>query len=80
MSIKGRKWSLYLTSSYLQGLTLEALLIQPIQRLPRYVMLVTDLLKRTEESHPDHANLSKARELLQVEERRARERGRQRKF
>eukprot|EP00028_Trichosphaerium_sp_Am-I-7-wt_P004694 CAMPEP_0168522080 /NCGR_PEP_ID=MMETSP0405-20121227/9081_1 /TAXON_ID=498012 /ORGANISM="Trichosphaerium sp, Strain Am-I-7 wt" /LENGTH=984 /DNA_ID=CAMNT_0008543507 /DNA_START=26 /DNA_END=2980 /DNA_ORIENTATION=+ len=38
--------------------------IMPIQRVPRYVMLIADLLKHTEEAHPDHENLIKALELL----------------
>jgi len=30
----------------------------PVQRVPRYVMLLADFLKRTEESHPDFRSLS----------------------
>jgi hypothetical protein len=36
------------------GLTLKAFLIMPIQRIPRYRLLLEDLVKNTPESHPDH--------------------------
>ncbi|KAH3767964.1 guanine nucleotide exchange factor [Pelomyxa schiedti] len=35
-------------------------LITPIQRLPRYVLLLTDLVKSTPDTHPDHQNLAVA--------------------
>lgn len=38
-------------------LDLEALLIQPVQRIPRYRLLLEDLVKNTPASHPDKANL-----------------------
>lgn len=41
-------------------LALNALLIQPIQRIPRYKLLLEDLLKNTDGSHPDHRDLEKA--------------------
>jgi hypothetical protein len=37
---------------------IESLLITPVQRLPRYVMLLRDLLKHTPDSHPDFAKLT----------------------
>jgi hypothetical protein len=37
---------------------IESLLITPVQRLPRYVLLLRDLLKHTPESHPDFAKLT----------------------
>ena len=37
----------------------------PIQRLPRYVMLIGDLLKFTEQEHKDHIDLSQALKTLQ---------------
>lgn len=43
-----------------KGLELPALLIMPIQRIPRYRMLLEDLLKSTEDSHPDHDPLMEA--------------------
>lgn len=44
--------------------SLPSYLIQPVQRLPRYVLLLKDLLKHTDESHPDFANLTKATQRM----------------
>eukprot|EP00009_Paramoeba_aestuarina_P008007 CAMPEP_0201517218 /NCGR_PEP_ID=MMETSP0161_2-20130828/8378_1 /ASSEMBLY_ACC=CAM_ASM_000251 /TAXON_ID=180227 /ORGANISM="Neoparamoeba aestuarina, Strain SoJaBio B1-5/56/2" /LENGTH=703 /DNA_ID=CAMNT_0047914647 /DNA_START=122 /DNA_END=2230 /DNA_ORIENTATION=- len=45
----------------MQGpLGLSSLLMTPIQRIPRYVMLLKDLLDKTPEDHPDHAPLQQA--------------------
>mmetsp|Transcript_4542 Transcript_4542/g.11233 ORF Transcript_4542/g.11233 Transcript_4542/m.11233 type:complete len:753 (-) Transcript_4542:26-2284(-) len=46
------------------SLPLEALLIQPIQRIPRYNLLLNDLLKNTDPSHPDAANLTKVLSMM----------------
>ncbi|XP_067128079.1 rho guanine nucleotide exchange factor 17-like [Centruroides vittatus] len=35
-------------------LTLDALLIMPVQRIPRYELLIKELLKHTHVDHPDH--------------------------
>jgi len=43
---------------------LSTLLIQPIQRIPRYEMLLTDLVKNTWENHPDMESLQKALALI----------------
>lgn len=40
-----------------QSLKLESLLITPIQRIPRYRLLLQDLLRHTKETHPDYARL-----------------------
>ncbi|PIK38058.1 hypothetical protein BSL78_25104 [Apostichopus japonicus] len=45
-----------------QGLT--ELLIRPVQRLPSMILLLSDLFKRTDSSHPDHKHLEKALESL----------------
>lgn len=37
---------------------LESLLIQPIQRVPRYVLLLAELVKNTWEFHPDYSTLT----------------------
>lgn len=42
------------------GHELQSYLIMPIQRIPRYVLLLTDLFKSTPEGHPDYEDLSKA--------------------
>jgi len=39
-------------------------LIMPIQRIPRYKLLLEELMKRTEESHPDYADLMKCLEEI----------------
>eukprot|EP01090_Pellita_catalonica_P015093 TRINITY_DN3992_c0_g1_i1.p1 TRINITY_DN3992_c0_g1~~TRINITY_DN3992_c0_g1_i1.p1 ORF type:complete len:1039 (-),score=172.33 TRINITY_DN3992_c0_g1_i1:36-3047(-) len=39
---------------------LGALLITPIQRVPRYPLLLREVLSKTETSHPDHASLTEA--------------------
>eukprot|EP01089_Gocevia_fonbrunei_P019349 TRINITY_DN6831_c0_g2_i1.p1 TRINITY_DN6831_c0_g2~~TRINITY_DN6831_c0_g2_i1.p1 ORF type:complete len:189 (+),score=30.88 TRINITY_DN6831_c0_g2_i1:37-603(+) len=41
-------------------LHLLALLIQPVQRIPRYQLLLADLHKNTPENHPDYVNLGRA--------------------
>jgi RhoGEF domain len=41
-------------------LGLEDLLIQPVQRVPRYVMLIGDLFKKTKSHHADHTSLDQA--------------------
>eukprot|EP01113_Clastostelium_recurvatum_P028624 TRINITY_DN3459_c0_g1_i2.p1 TRINITY_DN3459_c0_g1~~TRINITY_DN3459_c0_g1_i2.p1 ORF type:complete len:1330 (+),score=357.21 TRINITY_DN3459_c0_g1_i2:583-3990(+) len=43
-----------------KGLDLGALLIAPIQRIPRYVLLLEDLVRHTPSSHLDHKNLTSA--------------------
>ncbi|KNC99883.1 uncharacterized protein SPPG_05256 [Spizellomyces punctatus DAOM BR117] len=48
----------------LKGLGFQAYLIMPVQRIPRYKMLVEDLLKHTEVDHPDHSTLQKSLETI----------------
>uniref|UniRef100_A0A8D0BBV4 Rho guanine nucleotide exchange factor 17 n=1 Tax=Salvator merianae TaxID=96440 RepID=A0A8D0BBV4_SALMN len=49
---------------------LSDLMIKPVQRIPRYELLVKDLLKHTPEEHPDHPYLIEAqRNIKQVAER-----------
>ena len=47
------------------GHTLGDFLIQPVQRIPRYNLLLSDLIKRTEASHPDYVNLQQALAAMQ---------------
>jgi len=42
------------------GLDLTAFLILPIQRIPRYVLLLEDLFRNTPKRHPDHEKLSES--------------------
>jgi hypothetical protein len=46
-------------------MALDNLLIMPVQRIPRYNLLLRDLLKHTGESHPDFENLKQAIEVIQ---------------
>ncbi|KAK9718393.1 hypothetical protein K7432_005548 [Basidiobolus ranarum] len=48
------------------SLRFESHLILPVQRIPRYEMLLKQLIKSIGENHPDHGSLSKA--LLYVED------------
>jgi hypothetical protein len=45
-------------------LDLESLLILPVQRVPRYIMLLRDLLRHTPPTHPDYASLGLACERV----------------
>ena len=47
-------------SKTIKAVSLENLLIQPVQRIPRYILLLTDLLKKTDLSHPDYENIKKS--------------------
>ncbi len=43
-----------------KGLALQSFLIMPIQRIPRYILFLEDLKKKTPESHPDSRELANA--------------------
>jgi hypothetical protein len=43
---------------------LQSLLIQPVQRIPRYILLITDLLKHTPGPHSDYDALGDALEAM----------------
>ncbi|BFU23210.1 guanine nucleotide exchange factor, putative [Entamoeba histolytica HM-1:IMSS-B] len=45
--------------------SISDLLITPVQRLPRYQLLLKDLLKHTQQSHIDYNNIKKALEMIQ---------------
>eukprot|EP01129_Flabellula_baltica_P007791 TRINITY_DN3044_c1_g2_i1.p1 TRINITY_DN3044_c1_g2~~TRINITY_DN3044_c1_g2_i1.p1 ORF type:complete len:457 (+),score=75.74 TRINITY_DN3044_c1_g2_i1:51-1421(+) len=51
---------------YGQGLVLEDYLIMPIQRIPRYVLLLNDLLKTISEQSCAHEPVSKALEEIKI--------------
>eukprot|EP01091_Cochliopodium_minus_P013311 TRINITY_DN425_c0_g2_i1.p1 TRINITY_DN425_c0_g2~~TRINITY_DN425_c0_g2_i1.p1 ORF type:complete len:746 (-),score=202.22 TRINITY_DN425_c0_g2_i1:64-2301(-) len=53
---------LFLTSGC--NINLQALLITPVQRVPRYKMLLQDLVTNTEESHPDREGLQLAHDKV----------------
>ncbi|CAG8446200.1 28263_t:CDS:10 [Dentiscutata erythropus] len=48
-----------------KGLTLQAYLIMPVQRIPKYKLLLEGLLKKTTENHPDYLNLKKAYQIIE---------------
>ena len=45
-------------------LRLNALLITPVQRIPRYKMLLEDVIKNTPDCHPDKKSLKEALEQI----------------
>jgi len=45
-------------------LDFASFLIMPIQRIPRYVLLLQDLFKHTRKSHPDYVSLKSALEKM----------------
>ncbi|PWN26129.1 hypothetical protein BDZ90DRAFT_233273 [Jaminaea rosea] len=47
------------------GLGLQAHLLTVVQRIPRYTLLVGDLLKSTPPGHPDHADIKRAYEMVE---------------
>ncbi|XP_037073296.1 guanine exchange factor for Rac 30-like [Pollicipes pollicipes] len=46
------------------GLDLAALLLSPVQRVPRYLLLLQQLLRRTPPEHADHGPLQTALQAL----------------
>jgi len=53
------------TQSANEGMGINAYLIMPIQRVPRYVLLIKELVKHTTEDHPEYASLQKALKSIQ---------------
>lgn len=49
-----------------RGLNIEAFLIKPVQRLPKYVLLLKDLIKHTWADHPDYDNLKSSLKKFSV--------------
>jgi hypothetical protein len=49
------------------GNEMDAFLILPVQRIPRYALLLADLYKHTWEQHADHENLQKSLNQIQVQ-------------
>jgi len=43
-----------------KGMNLYSYLIMPVQRIPRYILLINDYMKRTDSTHPDQPGLKKA--------------------
>eukprot|EP00727_Mastigamoeba_balamuthi_P013935 m51a1_g9164 putative domain containing protein (940) ;mRNA; r:4943-8248 len=51
-------------SEVADGLSLESFLVVPVQRIPRYVLLLTEFSKATPEDHPDRPDLLSALEFI----------------
>ena len=47
-----------------RGLILQAFLVLPVQRIPRYKLLLEDLLKKTPSNHCDYVDLKSAIALI----------------
>ncbi|KAL5037253.1 hypothetical protein BDV3_006777 [Batrachochytrium dendrobatidis] len=47
-----------------KGRIFQTFLIEPVQRIPRYKLLLEDLLKRTPTQHPDHIGVVRALKLV----------------
>jgi len=45
---------------------LGSFLILPVQRIPRYVLLLTDLINSTDKNHEDYANLTGSLDLMKI--------------
>lgn len=48
-----------------KGLTFQAYILTPVQRIPRYKLLLSDLLKHTPVDHADHVCLTKALAIIE---------------
>ncbi|XP_065661622.1 rac guanine nucleotide exchange factor JJ isoform X19 [Hydra vulgaris] len=49
-----------------ERLDLPSFLLSPVQRLPRYVLLLRELLKYTEEDHPDMYHIAQAKKEMEA--------------
>ncbi|KAJ1925484.1 hypothetical protein IWQ60_004533 [Tieghemiomyces parasiticus] len=49
----------------LKSLTIDSYLMLPIQRLPRYRLLLADLTRHTPDSHPDHPLVTRALQVIE---------------
>eukprot|EP00727_Mastigamoeba_balamuthi_P000905 m51a1_g10811 putative pleckstrin domain-containing protein (629) ;mRNA; r:23957-28159 len=49
-----------------RGQTLRSFLILPVQRIPRYRLLLQELVQNTEPSHPDYQNLQNSLEQIKT--------------
>eukprot|EP00471_Norrisiella_sphaerica_P009737 CAMPEP_0184499808 /NCGR_PEP_ID=MMETSP0113_2-20130426/42556_1 /TAXON_ID=91329 /ORGANISM="Norrisiella sphaerica, Strain BC52" /LENGTH=655 /DNA_ID=CAMNT_0026887859 /DNA_START=89 /DNA_END=2056 /DNA_ORIENTATION=+ len=60
------KYNKYLLSKQGEtGLSISSFLIMPIQRVPRYVLLIRELVKHTDEEHPEYSSLQRALKSIQ---------------
>uniref|UniRef100_A0A7S2TI50 DH domain-containing protein n=1 Tax=Lotharella oceanica TaxID=641309 RepID=A0A7S2TI50_9EUKA len=47
------------------GMGISSYLIMPIQRVPRYVLLIKELVKHTDKEHPEYTSLQRALKSIQ---------------
>uniref|UniRef100_A0A7S4DVG1 DH domain-containing protein n=1 Tax=Lotharella globosa TaxID=91324 RepID=A0A7S4DVG1_9EUKA len=47
------------------GMGISSYLIMPIQRVPRYVLLIKELVKHTDQEHPEYTSLQRALKSIQ---------------
>jgi hypothetical protein len=52
------------TQHFTRAWDLDSLLIKPVQRIARYLILISEILGNTTEDHPDYRDLIEAKELL----------------
>jgi len=57
------KWTSFLADTQVRAPPLASLLITPIQRIPRYRLLIQEILKNTAKDHPDFDQLTEALKL-----------------
>lgn len=57
---KKEAFNTFLLELPLEGLHLRAYLIMPCQRVPRYELLLRELIKKTDDKHEDRQNLERA--------------------
>lgn len=66
--MRTQEWSEFMKTSLMsQGMirNLDSYLILPVQRIPRYVLLIKEMQKHTPQTHPDSALLSQAYECIE---------------
>ncbi|OHT09635.1 hypothetical protein TRFO_21446 [Tritrichomonas foetus] len=56
----------FVNSEYAHGLLFDSILIIPVQRGPRYMILLKEITKNTPEKHPDRENLVEAMQLTKI--------------
>lgn len=58
--LKKEQFTLFMAQGDRSDARLRSLMAEPFQRIPRYPLLLAELVKNTTEEHPDFAALSKA--------------------
>jgi len=66
---KNTKWAAFeeeaKSKEEVKQMAIDSYLIMPIQRIPRYSLLVSDLVRHTWTDHQDYENLTKARDRME---------------